>query len=87
MPLTRSFFRSVFFALVWVGGTVDLVGQSQVEDSLLQIVHENKNENAAFRAFKKLGELNEDSGYKTAMSLPAHKAMQNDIRRRETRPG
>jgi signal transduction histidine kinase len=79
MPITHCYFRSVFLAIVWIGGAVDLMGQSQAEDSLLKIVHENKNENAAFRAFKKLGELNEKTAapkavsyYLKALAFPFH---------------
>jgi len=67
MPITHSFFRSIFFAFVWIGGTVDLLGQSRTDDSLLQVVHENKNDNATFRAFKKIGELNEKTNARQAI--------------------
>lgn len=79
MPSTHSFFRSIVFAGVCLATTVDLLAQSVEEDSLLHIVRESKNDNAAFRAFKKLGELSEKtvapravSYYLKALAFPFH---------------
>src|SRR5258706_10544454 len=79
MPITQSFFSSIFFASLWIGSAISLNGQPLGEDSLLQIVQANKNDNATFRAFKKLGELNEKtiapkavSYYLKALAFPFH---------------
>lgn len=79
MPLRYSFIGSVFFACSWIGVSSDLRGQTHVEDSLLQIARANNNETAAFRAFKKLGELNEKTAtskavsyYLRALAFPFH---------------
>ncbi len=77
MPSTKSFFR-FFFAVGSISLSINLLGQGN-EDSLLQIVRENKNDNSTFRTFKKLGELNEKSNskkaiyyYRQALAFPFH---------------
>jgi len=79
MPSTNSFFRLFFFAVGSFIPSANLLAQSSNQDSLLQIVRENKNDNSTFRALKKLGELNEKTNnqksifyYRQALAFPFH---------------
>jgi len=79
MSSVNSFFRSFIFAGGLISLTVNLLAQETNEDSLLQIVRENKDDNSTFRAFKKLGSINEKintqkaiSYYRQALSFPFH---------------
>jgi two-component system, NarL family, sensor histidine kinase UhpB len=79
MPSTKSLFWLTFFALIFLAVSFDLLARSGKEDSLLQIVRENRNESSTFRALKTLGELNEKTNiqkstfyYRRALSFPFH---------------
>lgn len=74
MPSTKSFFWSIFSAFVLLGLSLDLLAQSDREDSLLQIVSENRIESSTFRALKLLGELNEKANIQKAISY-YHRAL------------
>jgi two-component system sensor histidine kinase UhpB len=79
MLSVNTFFRLSFCLVGSLSVSVGLHAQSGKQDSLFQIVHENKNDNSTFRAFKKLGELNEKANiqsavsyYRQALAFPFH---------------
>jgi len=79
MPSTKSVLWSVSFAVGMLCLSFSLRAQSGNEDSLLQIVRENKNDNSTFGALKRLGEFSEKenaqkaiSFYRKALASPFH---------------
>ena len=86
MYSANSFFRLFLFVVGALSLSISLSAQSGNEDSLLQIVRENKNDNSTFRAFKKLGELNEKTNtqkavsyYRQALAFPFHMEYAKDF--------
>ncbi len=78
MSSTNSFFGSISLLFVFLSLSLNLLGQDN-EDSLLHIAHENKNDIATFRAYAKLGALNEKTNnvkaifyYRQALAFPFH---------------
>lgn len=68
MLLAKTFFRLFFYLVGLLCISINLLAQSGTKDSLLEIVREHKNDNATFRAFKKLGELSEKTDIQSAVS-------------------
>src|SRR5258708_3479481 len=80
MPFANIFFKSICcIVFFFCGFSLSSFAQTKGEDSLLQILRKNKNENSNFRILKKLAELNEKKNpqqsiryLRQAVSFPFH---------------